>query len=491
MQKTLRTNFASYSAEDEMDPALLDFVQQYFILDNMMIKLVGIGDQDEYTNELADKIEFSENNKTITVTLKKRKFSDGTLITAEDVAKSLKRAAILGSPHTNIEDLWLGSSNLKSINDEISGITVLGDYKLILRLTREAKEIFYFLSMADLGVLHKSQYTKNRLQVTDWTKVSSGPYVGQVDSNNKIQLIANPHYESSNPSRPGKVVFNNLHGKKIIPEIKSKNIDLGFLTFNDYLENDSLLSSLGYVVLGEKYDALTMITLNASSKKFADPKVRRKFLKAIEAGFKLGSATKKAAAKASQFFLPDAVGFVNRARVKKKIESLSAGNTDLKAVLGDEFIIEGIKGMRFYLPPDLESRLSDALGVNVKVRLNTENNDGKKKYGIDRAYDAQIIAYGMSKKVLGEALNLQYLSKNPPLLDPTGKIKQLLQEYQQKDDNKSENVYIGKIIMQMIEDAELVPLFYFSSPFVVNPSTIQSTKLNLRESPKFHKIRMK
>ncbi len=473
-----------------MDPAFINFAQQYFIIDNMTIKLIGIGYQDEYTNELAQSVEFSEDKKTIYIELKKAKFSDGSYIKAIDVAKSLKRAILLGSPHTNIEDLWLGSENLKTINDEIAGIKVIDDFKLILKLTREAKEILYFLSMADLGILHSSQYNKTLLTGDDWTRISSGPYVGALDQNKKLKLISNQYFMTENKDRPKVVLFNNLNGKDLHNALISNTLDLGFITFNDYLKYENLITEKDFTILGEEYDALTFINLNSSSKKFKDPKVRRKVLKAIQIHFDIDKNLKKAAAKATQFFLPDALGYVDDKKVLDKIISLEVSPIELKNLLGDKFIIEGIVGMKNYVPSNLDQKLSNALGTNVIVNLVVPNNKSTEKFLINRSFDAYIIAVGMTRKVLGEAMNLQYLSRHPALLDPTGKIKELLKKYQQQEKISAESELISQIILQMIEDAELVPLYYFSSPFILNNKTIQSTKLNLRESADFATIKM-
>ncbi len=488
---TLNTNFVRYHKNDTFDPAFLKFAQQYFILDNMTIKLVGLGDQGEYVNELAESIEISPDRKVITIKLKEEKFSDGSTIEAKDIAMTLKRAALLGSPHTNIENLWVGSSTLKSIDQDIPGIKVIDKKTIVLTLTREAKEILYFLSMADLGILHPTQYRKKKMTIEDWLTVSSGPYRGVLDAEDNITLVINPHYSFPNNDHPTKILFNDQHGTLLPPAVEKSQIDVGFITFMDYLAHDKLISENGYSILGEQYDAIAFLVLNINSNKFKDDRVRQSVLKKVSEKYEVKGRLKKASKKANQFFLPDAMGYVDDIKIQKEIESFKIDDIDLEKALSGKLKIDGIKGMKSYVPNDINELLTSALNIPVEVHLDTPNKNNIEKFKKNRDFDAYIIAVGMSKKVLGEALNLQYLTDPPHLIDPTGKIKKLLNRYQEQDEMQNEASVIGEIIIQMIRDAELIPLYYFAAPFIINKETIKSTKLNLRESIKFHKIRMK
>ena len=147
--------------------------------------------------------------------------------------------------------------------------------------------------------------------------------------------------------------------------------------------------------------------------------------------------------------------------------------------------------MKYFLPDNMEIKLSQTLGIPVNLEINIPKKEYFQSIDKERTFDATIMAISMDYKVLNEALNLQYLSENSPLIDPTGKIKELLKSYQGEDDLEKESEIINKILNQMIYDSESIPIFYFASPFLIKKDTIQSSSVNFHEPIKFHKMVMK
>ena len=97
----------------------------------------------------------------------------------------------------------------------------------------------------------------------------------------------------------------------------------------------------------------------------------------------------------------------------------------------------------------------------------------------------------MSYKVLGESLNLKYTSKNPLFTDPSGKIKNLLKQYQKTDDLDEEGQLIHSILAQMNHDAECVPLYYFALPTFVNNNVLDFSNVDIDESFQLWKLRLR
>jgi len=466
------------------------FVQKYFILDNMTTKLVGIDSSGKYVNELAKTIDFSKDRKTITIELKRATFSDGSPITAADVKKTLVRASINGSPHTNIEGLWVGSEKLKTIEDDISGIEVISSEKIRLRLNRETKEILYFLTMADLGILHKTQYAKKgELTAADWMSVTSGAYKIEYNRDSEMTLKANKRALMYSESMPQVVTFGSYKSADVIMKIRDKSLDFGMIPFGDYLKDQKFFKNVkGFKIISEQYDGVVFITLNARSGRFSDPKSRQWVQKSIIENYSVPKKFSPASTKANQFFLPGAKGFVNPSEVSDLVKTM--GSLERPSHLKNPIEIKTLDGMRYYLPEGFLENLNDSSKLSFSLNTNLSNDDYFKLIYKERDFEASLIGVGMSYKVLGEALNLQYLSENPALVDPTGKIKKLLQLYQKQEDVDSESKTVSQIIKQMILDAECIPLFYFSSPYFVNNKTVKSTKLDLQESVKFYKMVM-
>jgi ABC-type transport system substrate-binding protein len=490
MPKTLTTNFLGFPPDRIIDPAKMPFVQEYFIIDNSTAKLVATGDNDEYINDLAEVIEFSDENKTIYVKIKTASFSDGSPILAKDVAYSLKRASLLGSPHTNIENLWLGSEQLKSIDDDIPGIQVISDNELRLKLTRETKEILYFLSLIDLAVLHQSQYKKDLLTADDWTGVTSGAYRVDFDEQQTMLLIANTNTLNSNLEMPQKVVLAGYKGEEAIARIEKKDLDFGMITFADYLANQKRIEDVrGYDIISDKSDGIVHLTLNINSDLFKTLSTRQWIQRKILDSLIIPKQYSNIASRAQQYFLPGAKGYVPETELHGLLSHVN--NDQVPREIQQGFTIRTVSGMNYYMPPDLDAILSKTLGVPVKIDATISGSDYTKEIHEQRNFEASIIGVGMSYKVIGEAMNLVYLSKNPTFLDPSGKIKNLLKTYQEEDDTEKEIQIINQIIKQMVYDAECIPLYYFASPYFINKETVQSSKLNLKESVKFYKFKMK
>ncbi len=484
----LKTNLLGYGPEDSLDPAKLRFVQEYFAIDNMTAKLVGTGKDGQYINDLAESLEFSDDKKTIKIKIKNAKFSDGSPITATDVAKSIKRAVILGSPHANIKNLWVGSESLKHIDDSIPGIESQDDRQLTLRMNRATKEILFFLSLTDLAVLHRTQYQKDDLKVKDWIGITSGAYRASHNSDGKFALLANKESFYFSPNMPATVVFGGYKGDDVINRLKNETLDFGIINFKDYIDNQKVIENVkAFDVVGEKTDGVVYIGLNIKSKLFRSVQNRQWLQKKMIENFDVENQYKKVSTKAFQFFLPNAKGYVDLKKVKEALKDTDTQKVPKDLLRGIK--IRSIEGMSYYIPPGLAQSLTKALGIPVVIDLSVSGKDYM-KFTKNRDYDATIMGYGMSYKVIGEALNLQYLSEDPPLLDPTGKIKALLTKYQNEEDDNQETSLISQIIQQMVADSECIPVYYFASPFFIKKEKVKMNDINLDESIKFYKAQI-
>lgn len=485
----MRTNLFGYKKENQLDPTRLKFVQEYYVLDNLAAKLVEIGPMGEYANSLAEEFKFSSDGKNISFKLKKSVYSDGSPILAKDVAASIKRSTILGTPHSNLKGLWVGSDQLKSIDDEIEGIKIIGDDRIELKLTRSSKELLYFFTMTDLSVLHKSQYTKEILTVSDWMGVTSGPYHVEYSNQGHMSLVANKKALNYSQEMPQVVTFESYKGDDVIKRLKDKSLDFGSIALVDYLNNtETVDNTQGLEIYGNRTDGIVIMVLNLKSKVFSKLSVRQWVQKKMLEGYQVGSKYKHGIVKAHQFFLPNAKGYVPDAKVLDLLTDVDVSKVPEELKTGLQ--IKAINGMKDYMPSDIEKSLSDVLGIKVSIDLSTPSQEYFNFLG-KRDFDATIIGISMVYKVLGETLNLQYFSKNPTFLDPTGNIHKLKESYQNKEDLKEEHEVIQKILEQMVVDSECIPIFYFAMPFFANKEKIDASKLNLDESVQLWKVKVK
>lgn len=485
----LKTNFRVFKADHQLDPATLKFVQEYFYLDNMTVKLVDLTSTGQYINTLAEKIVFSGDQTVIDIEIKQAFFSNGDPITIWDVEKSLKRATIFGAPHSNIKNLWLDAEKLNSINDDMRGIQITGEKSIRLTMKQPTKEILFFLSLTDLAILHPSQYNKDALLVSDWFNVTSGPYKLSVDKSGVFRLLANPKALTYSSDMPQEITAEDFDGDKILARTESQDLGLVGVTLADYFHHfDSLSKMKGYEIYGNQTDGITILILNLKSNQFKKESVRQWVNKRIIDSYEMDKRYEKSLRKAYQFFLPNAKGYIAEDKVKNILS-----NVDTKSIpeeLKNGLHITSIKGMKDYLPDQFTKNLSRALGIPVTIDT-SESSRNYVKLMRERKFDAFAISISMSYKVIGETLNLQYLSNDASFIDPTGKIKNLLGIYQKTDNFENEHEVISQVIEQMVKDSECVPLFYFASPYMINTDKFDFSQANLNETIQMWKVKVK
>ena len=487
----IQTNLMSFKPEDTMDPTKLSFVQEYFVLDNITAKLIQVGEDGEYKNDLAEHVKFSDDKLTIDIKLKDdAKFSDGSTILAQDVAQSFKRSILWGVPHIDLKNLWIGADHLKSMDEDMPGIKVLSDKELRLTLVKPTKEILFFLTITDLAILHKSQYEKKHLKVSDWEKVTSGSYRIGYTNEGKIMLISNKNSHNFKENMPQRVVFSGYKNANVVRQLEEKSLDFGMLTLSEYFPNvDRVEASKDFDVVSNKTDGVVHIILNAASGLFQKIENRQWIQKKMIENYKVDKKYFSVLTKAFQFFIPNSKGYKNDVDVLNILKEVDTSKVpeDLKSGI----TIKTIEGMKYFLPDDMETKLSQTLGIPVNLEVNIPEDEYLQTVDKERNFDATIMAISMDYKVINEALNLQYLSENSSLIDPTGKIRDMLKAYQSEDDIEKESEIIINILNQMIYDSESVPIFYFASPFLIKKNTIQSSSVNFHEPIKFHKMVMK
>jgi peptide/nickel transport system substrate-binding protein len=217
---------------------------------------------------------FSNGNKTVTITMKSWKWSDGQPITTRDVEfwmnllmanKAQYANYVPGYFPDNIASIKYTSTTTFSITfdqaystnwlllnqlclifpmpqhawDKTSATGKIGNYDLT---TAGAKAVFAFLSSA---ASHLSTYTTNPL----WQVVDGPFHLKSYDANSQVTLAANPNYSGPDKPKIAAVQFLNFTSDAAeYNELLSGNLDYGYVPFND-LASDSRVTSLGYSIV--------------------------------------------------------------------------------------------------------------------------------------------------------------------------------------------------------------------------------------------------
>jgi len=461
--------------EDEsvLDPSQLWLADKYVVMDNLSIKLVHINSKNDYELVLADKIDISNDGRTVDIKLKTAFFSDGTQITAHDVARSFKRLALQGSAHIPIRDIVLGADKLKSIDETIDGLTVISKQNIKITLNDRVKEIIYYFTLADMGVLHESIVYKKEILQGDW-KIVSGAFFF-----NDKQLIANPKFLLYHGDMPSSIRFQTPSTTGSQSDLIK--YDIGYSSFLDKSNNDNATLSHPYKYTSASFDTLAYLILNTRRPIFEDIRRRQKIHKLISQNFE---PKEKYAffKKANQFFLPDSFAF------QRTFNPAEVLIDDYTEIVIPDFTVLATVGTKKYTTPGLENNISSALGNKTNISFSDDISLFKTRK-IERSFDAYLIPTSMSYNVVTESLNLLYRSNVRFGNNPNGRIIKLIDEYQKASGTAPE--VIEKIVTEMTLESEVIPLLYASSPKFYNSDRINISEMNSAESLTFWKIRVK
>ena len=240
-------------------------------------------------------------------------------------------------------------------------------------------------------------------------------------------------------------------------------------------------------IYSDQMNGVVFLLLNIRSEKFKNQNIRSWVYKTIADKFNVSGTFRKFTKKARQYFLPGGKGHLSSKFLDKKLSAVPLGKVDGKLLEKFKMDIVTTPSMRSYLPGNIESHLKEILQAPVSISYNVDGN--YEKFIEGRRFEAHLMAASMSYKVLSEALNLKYNSKPPEALDPSGKVRELLAKYQREDDPEEEKKIIGAILEQMIDDAEIIPLFFFSGPMFIDNKVLSGKEMHFSESFQIWKLR--
>lgn len=162
----------------------------------MYDRVTQFGPEGQILPDLATSWTFSNGHKTVLFTLRKGvKFSDGSPLTAADVAYSITRAL---NPKSIYAVLWGGA---------VKSATPVGQYQVRVELRRPFAPLLSTLATAQGSVVSKNTWTRLG-KAAAVHPVGSGPYMLQSwTKGSKLVLVRNPNYWGPRPYLD-KIIFN-------------------------------------------------------------------------------------------------------------------------------------------------------------------------------------------------------------------------------------------------------------------------------------------
>lgn len=472
--------FLATSTIDELkvlDPSLVRVIAEYHLVHNLTTQLIGFEKNGQYAPRLAEKVEVSDDRKSLNIVLAKRTFSNGDPITSKDVEATIKRLLIKGSPHTSPKEFIKGAGAVRSMSDDCPGIKVLDSKTLRVELTHPVKDIFYYLQLGDYGVLHRTQYEKGGdLTPDDWG-VTSGPYRIEKDGKGERYLQWNDSFGPRDRQIQKLKAVASTDPKTLLATMQARRIQIGTIGFRDYFDFLQDREAIEHIeMVGSKHTGVAVLLLNAAHPKFKALKTRRWALKRIIDRVAPPARYGSLLEKAYEYFLPGAPGFLEPSQVKA-ITDVFDGAAPPPGPLKGEINVWSSPALEAYVPSELQGLLAEALGVAVNFRHDIPREAEKA-----RTFEAMLMIVSMSYKVLGESLTLNYKAEPRLYLDPSGRVREQLDVYHRSTQSKDEIAAIKAILTAMTEDAEVLPLFYCGYMKFYDKELLDASEVSFFES---------
>ena len=189
-----------------LDPLVLSTVYQYGILYALYSRPIDITDEGNYSSKIFKKFEYDHLTKTLTLIMnQKLKFSDGQDITAEEVALTISRVALLRSslePYNLIKGMSLWRNSLDPLKNFPKGIKVKKNPNLIeITFLRNPEDPFYWLTFPMLSIIPRSCINLKTTHVICKHPPLSGLYrISKIDKN-IISLLIKDRAEKRYPKK--------------------------------------------------------------------------------------------------------------------------------------------------------------------------------------------------------------------------------------------------------------------------------------------------
>lgn len=444
-----------------MDPSRVYFLNEYYLIENLSVRLVEMDANSGYKLMLASSIT-QKSDTEYQVQIKDSKFSNGELIALEDVKRSLERATKNKNSHINFSEI------LKDLKIE--------DGFLSIKLNKRTNDFLYYLTLIDLSILHKNQI-KDEIKVEDWSGPTSGAFTYQLAKDGTAYLEKNKYFALSKVNYPERVHLFSAMGRDSFKDFAEDKVDLGEFNLNSY---ESHLSELGrhknLQVIGNTGDMITFLALNARKEKFSKEYNRRWIQKKILKSLKVREQYKQVARKAFQFFTPQVRGFLDEKKIIEEVDSWELDLNEVPKELKNGIVISTYTRAFEVTIESIVRDLETILGIPVKIENNISSLSFE-EYMKKGDFDIFMGITAMDQVIAGESVNLYYFSSSPMLIDVNKKIKPLMDKYKHSS-SEDTSAIIKEVSLQMTKDAECIPLFYVASPFFYNKDKVNVSHLD-------------
>ncbi len=217
------------------DPASIKNTGQWYVLGHISSGLSQFDHiEGKFKPLLADYEVYSSGVHSFTLK-EDAKFSDGSPITAHDVVASIKRLLIRKtSTHFPLWDYLENCESLKTLEDDCSGLRVVSQRRIDIRLKKEAESFLLQMSSPETGIWFAGDINPDTLEIKP-TKYS-GPYkINKIDELG-FQLARNDQnpISQSFKNSPKNIRIKTMAADKVMGELENGAIDVVIRSHNPY-----------------------------------------------------------------------------------------------------------------------------------------------------------------------------------------------------------------------------------------------------------------
>lgn len=247
------------------NPADIQNTGQWYLLDHVSSSLAYYDHiEGKFKPQLAHIESYSGGSHTFTL-LDDARFSDGTKITADDVIASIKRLVVLKtSTHFPLWQYLEGCENLKSMNDQCSGLKKISENKIQISLKEQVEDFQLQMASPETGIWKASDIDLGSKNLEIKPTVFSGPYsIEKIDASGFL-LQRNPYNPISKRflDSPLKIQIKTIPSSQVFSEMKSGQLDIMIRSRNPMDQSD--YAGLGFNVFSSSPS--TLIYLHGAGK---------------------------------------------------------------------------------------------------------------------------------------------------------------------------------------------------------------------------------
>jgi peptide/nickel transport system substrate-binding protein len=234
-------------------------------------RLINRDAQDQLQPALAESWEVSDDQRTYTFHLRDAKFSDGSPITAEDVAFSLNRV--------RKDERSAYPAPLGSVED----ISAKDDKTVVFTLKAPFAPFLSNLDVWNMGVVSKKDVdARGEEKAFTENPVTSGPFmVKEWRPNDRVVLAANPNYwREGFPKTPSAELLEVTEADTRVNMLKAGEVDV--VREVPWAQVDAMKTAENVEMRLEPSTIIYMVLLNSKREPFSNVKVRQAAAHAID-----------------------------------------------------------------------------------------------------------------------------------------------------------------------------------------------------------------